>query len=376
MQKNVGNTPGINVGRTNVAIEAALGVKFSPSSVNWLEANISVGGATDQVAEVRDFMSVDAFDRSANSLLVSLTQKIQSRYREAVTNNQTNTTDPTATNSPPPLPAEAEQSLAKLKILSPLAAIQLQAVINAQQFLYKANDKSHGDVMSATRLSADQEWCGGFVATNYRPLKLSALLQGMFWSTLKLEDFFNYKNNFNPYKWIQVDDQVMEVEEYHNRRGSRRRWLAGEQIHAGKELDIRPGDIVLQDNREGIGADHIQIVQSWDTKTNMLYTIDGNGGGYQVDNNLGKGANKNESGAKDEKLENIEQATGYNLRPGGGGGVVGVGSYNLSKEPTREEVKKTREQGKKIVRIVAIGRPSLVDFESQKYLDKPPKKQP
>ncbi|MCY7323923.1 MAG: DUF4157 domain-containing protein [Phormidesmis sp. CAN_BIN36] len=374
MQKNVGTTPGINIGRTNVAIEAALGIKFSLPSANWLEANISVGGATDQVAEVRDFMTVDAFDKSASSLLINLTRKIQSSYKDAVTNNQTNTPDPTATNSPPPLPAEAEQSLAKLKILSPLAAIQLQAVINAQQFLYKANDKSHSDVMSATGLSADQEWCGGFVATNYIPLKLSALWQGMFWSTPKLEDFFNYKNNFNPYKWIQVDNQVMEVEEYHNRRGSRRKWLAGEQIHAGKELDIRPGDIVLQDNRGGIGADHIQMVQSWDTITNTLYTIDGNGGGYQVDNNLGKAANKNESGAKDEKLKNIEQATGHHLRPGGGGGVVGVGSYDLSKESTEEEVKKTREQGKKIVRIVAIGRPSLVDFESQKYSTQPPKK--
>ena len=139
-------------------------------------------------------------------------------------------------------------------------------------------------------------------------------------------------------------------------------------------MDIRPGDIVLQDNRDDSKADHIQMVQSWEPATQTLFTIDGNGGGYQVDNRPIAKANKDKPTPDDEKKKAVEASTGYRLRSGSGGGVVGLGSYNLSAEPTEQEVKKARQNGKKIVRIVGIGRPSLVDFETQRYLTKLPRK--
>jgi hypothetical protein len=371
--------PGINNARSHIAIEAALRVEFSAGSIEWLKTNIKPGGAIDQVAEVRDFMGVDAFDKSANSLLTEITQEIQNIYKDAVVNHQANTTNPTATNSPPPLPAEAVKALAKLKILSPLAAIQLQAVINAQRFLYKSDDRTHKDVMdpSASGLKPDQDWCGGFVETQYIPLKIHSLLKELFWSTQKMESFFTYKRDYDPYHWIKVNNQIMTVQDYHKERGSSRHWLTTD----AKELDIRPGDIVLQDNRGGIGADHIQMVQSWDASTSTLYTIEGNGKAYQVDNNPTKTASTNKLGTKEEtqkerekreKREKIEQSTGYHLR--NDTSAVGLGSYDLSKEPTENEVKKMRAKGTEVVRIVGIGRPSLVDFEDQKYLDKAPKK--
>ncbi len=139
-------------------------------------------------------------------------------------------------------------------------------------------------------------------------------------------------------------------------------------------MDIRPGDIVLQDNRDDTKADHIQMVQSWEPATQTLFTIDGNGGGYQVDNRPIAKANKDKPKPEDEKQKAQEIATGYRLRSGSGGGVVGLGPYNLSAEPTEQEVKKIRQKGKKIVRIVGIGRPSLVDFETHSYLTKLPPK--
>jgi hypothetical protein len=370
MHKIVATVPGINVARTLVAIEAALGLKFSQSSLNWLEINASSGGFWDQVIEIRDFMKPDAFDRSASTLLAKITKQIQASYTKAVQDSQTDAKDAKKTN--PSLPETAQIDLEKLKILSPLAAIQLQAVINAQGYLSMDNSKAHDAVNKATGLTSDQQWCGGFAATNYIPLQLSAQLRGIFWSTEKLLDFFTYKHGYDPYQWINVGDDNLEVQTYHQQRGSLRKWLTGNTINGGGELDIRPGDIILQDNREGLGADHIQMVQSWDPTTQTLFTIDGNGGGYQVDNRSAKQREKDKPKSDEEKRKNIENVTGYKLGSRGSG-VVGVGSYNLSQEPTEDEVTKARAKGKKMVRIVGIGRPSLVDFESQRYLTKLPK---
>ena len=69
MQKIVDTVPGIYHERSRIAIEAALMVEFSAASIEWLKTNIKPDGKIDQVAEVRDFMGVDAFDKSSNSLL-------------------------------------------------------------------------------------------------------------------------------------------------------------------------------------------------------------------------------------------------------------------------------------------------------------------
>jgi hypothetical protein len=188
----VDRVPGIDVARTRIAIEAVLGMKFSQSSINWLDKNSSTGGFSDQVIEIRDFMKPDAFDQSASTLLAKVTQQIQQSYKKAIQDNQTNAKDSVKTTSTPALPAEAQKDLEKLKILSSLAAIQLQAVITAQGYLSMSDSKAHDAVSKAAGLTSDQEWCGGFAVTNYIPLQLSAQLKGVFWSTPKLLDFFTY----------------------------------------------------------------------------------------------------------------------------------------------------------------------------------------
>ena len=113
-----------------------------------------------------------------------------------------------------------------------------------------------------------------------------------------------------------------------------RTWIDAAAIEGGGALDIRAGDLVLIDHSGSGAADHIVMVHSFDMTTNTLFTIGGNDGGYEVDTRATHEAPRGETrGDAASKRERLEGATGQPLRPGGGGGHVGVGSFDLDDQP-------------------------------------------
>jgi len=146
-------------------------------------------------------------------------------------------------------------------------------------------------------------------------------------------------------------------------------------IAADQPLDIRSGDVVLLDHSGSPEADHIQMVESYDPATRHLTYIDGNGGGYVVDNasDETKRAKSDNNAADTDSRHTTETATGRNLKRGAG--PVHVGQYDLGNQPDPAKVPATRGDHVNI-RVFGIGRPSIVDFEDHRYdstsLKKPP----
>jgi hypothetical protein len=417
MQKIVDTVPGIYHERSRIAIEAALRVEFSAASIEWLKTNIKPDGKIDQVAEVRDFMGVDAFDKSSNSLLTAITQEIQNIYSERNKNerDEQSKAGKSKITYSTDSPVGAEEKLKELKILSPLAEIQLRAVIEANKDLVRG--RSASDVRTKSGIDPTAAWCGGFAQTSYDPptaLVKPGLIKWYLQSTQKAYDFFNYLNNYVTQKYIKEDGKWMSIKQYHEDRGSVRTWIDNSKISAGGNLDIRPGDIVTIWNKFGgnlANGDHIQMVQSWDPKTRILLTIAGNDGGYKISHNpAGNSAATGATGVNDEKIKKIEEATGFTLTPRNDyeESHIAVDLRDLSEEinvvpeaPPKKtdsetpEQKSNREEKQKAYNtaiglskdavlqylkknskdptkpkesfIRGIGRPSLVDFEKREY---------
>ena len=241
-----------------------------------------------------------------------------------------------------------------------LAAVQLEAVANAEGRLAAPKD-AHEKAYKAAGMAASDEWCGFFAMEQYMRSDLDSDVKRGFFHVTNVEHYFTYKYAFGPVKdtrvmkWIYADESWHDLRAYHQARGSVRTWLGHADIQAADTPDIRPGDLVLIDNRDTPAADHIVMVHSFDATTNTLYTIGGNDSGYQVDT----GANHKAGNADQQDLEG---ATGQPLKPGGGNHSVAVNAYDVKRVPQ--------------VRIYGIGRPSLVDFEDHRYDSTNPKHPP
>jgi hypothetical protein len=252
-----------------------------------------------------------------------------------------------------------------------LAAIQMQSVREAQISLdedtAKVKSRNKGDI---------ENWCGNFAEEKYIAMKMHDKFKGSFESTLKAMLFFTYKpegiiGGLFP-NVVKADDGTdMPLPQYHEIRKSTRRWYTTAQVMGGGDLDIRPGDIVCLsvaygENVEKPEGDHVVMVESYDPKTRMLYTIGGNDAGYVV-RKPGE-AEPKDTGDDRRKREAAEAATGR-LLGGSGGSHVAIGEQNLKQQPlpaTSGPVKKTH--------VAGIGRPSLVDFEEHQYSYVAPKK--
>ncbi|MFX9826038.1 hypothetical protein ABTP44_20155, partial [Acinetobacter baumannii] len=73
-----------------------------------------------------------------------------------------------------------------------------------------------------------------------------------------------------------------QLKEQHSAQDAARKIITFEDIETECELDILPGDIVLVDNSDKGGADHIQVVYKYNPETRMLTVVDGNGGGFAL----------------------------------------------------------------------------------------------
>jgi hypothetical protein len=245
-----------------------------------------------------------------------------------------------------------------------LAALQLEAVFRAERYLENpANAREES--ARAVGMSSDLEWCGFFVANNYMASSLDRDLRAGFFATGNVRDYFSYRygsgSDARVKRWIFADNAWSQLDQYHDSRGSRRMWTDARDIRDIAVLDIRPGDVVLVDHSDGEMADHIQMVHSYNPTTRELFYIDGNGGGYVVENNPRR------AGAATPRRDRVSAATGHTLGQPTRGGHVGVGSHDLNSQPDPDRVHANPERNRPSARVYGIGRPSIVDFENHYY---------
>ena len=228
-----------------------------------------------------------------------------------------------------------------------LAAIQLEVIANAEGDLADPAE-AHERSWRAAGMAASFDWCGFFAMENYMQSNLDSDLKRGFFHVTNVEHYFTYRYAFGErkhtrvMKWIYAEDSWHDLQEYHTTRGSVRTWIDAAAIEGGGALDIRAGDLVLIDHSGSGAADHIVMVHSFDMTTNTLFTIGGNDGGYEVDTRATHEAPRGETEAAREKRERLEGATGQPLRPGGSGGHVGVGSFDLDDQPAAATLDRDR----------------------------------
>jgi hypothetical protein len=196
--------------------------------------------------------------------------------------------------------------------------------------------RSHGGV------GGTQSWCGAFAYTQ-------AEMSGGFdsrWSEnmqseSKIRETLRYGGH-SATTWIWAGGSWQALHAYHTSRNSERTYRT--VTRAAPEGGIRPGDLVLIDNRRGTDPDHIATVVSFDGR--YLTTVGGNQGG---------------SGHNDQT------------------GVSRSGApFDLSTNPDPNDARQRDTHGRPIpetddtsvhknVRIHGIGRWSIVDYEQHIY---------
>jgi hypothetical protein len=236
-----------------------------------------------------------------------------------------------------------------------LAAIQLEAAVDAEGDLLRNSDEVHRRVARASGMGLEFAWCGMFAVDHYRHSGIDSELAAGFLHVDNVHDFFTYNHNRNARRvprWIWADHAWHDLREYHAQRGAVRTWLTGSAIGSGGQLDIRPGDVALIDvGRDGT-ANHIVMVSSYNASTSTLLTIGGNDAGYVVDPHPGRPATGDQARAEAE--------TGQHLKGGGWGGGAAGGHVGAS-------VHDVKARGRLPSAIFGVGRPSLVDFEDHRY---------
>lgn len=220
-----------------------------------------------------------------------------------------------------------------------LAALQSQAVgaaegeLAAQATEGKAGPEGRARAAGGLPTGA---WCGAFA---YAQLKSSGLDPR--WRVHALstgpsqgwDRLFDYEDDF----WIWTGQEWKPVKQYHaTDRGSVRSFtkLPDTVTAASLAGSVRPGDLVLIDNAAGKYADHITMCRSFDPATGTLQTIGGNEPDIKIDT---WDVNKNPA------------------------------AYDAGKNPDGTKVMKGAR-----TRIYAVGRLSVVDFETRHYADKKP----
>ena len=100
-----------------------------------------------------------------------LTKEIQDNYKKALTEaSKAGKSANTVVTPEKPIPNDqVQEKLDQLKVLDPLAAIQLQAVITASADL-ASGKVGKPEVIKATKLETDMQWCGAFAQKSYGKL--------------------------------------------------------------------------------------------------------------------------------------------------------------------------------------------------------------
>ncbi len=256
-----------------------------------------------------------------------------------------------------------------------LAALQLETVGSALNEWAQTGQGAAADEAQRRRMQreggggAGDEWCGMFCVAQFTHSGIDPALRSQFHNTEHMVGFFNYNVGSweRSFQWIYADSRWQDLAAYHTTRNARRRWWDARAIHDTANLPpIRPGDIVLVDNVGGERPDHIAMVLSYNPTTHELFTIEGNAGGFVVDQHpRGDAA--------------VQSLTGRGVRhqgslPGADGGHVAVNHRpDITQEEDSDEAERryiphrhTRYQHAHS-RIFGIGRPSLVDFERHDY---------
>jgi hypothetical protein len=443
-----GKVAGIDKARLSAALDAVLAKKtgnpLKSTTLDWLAEN-SIAHS-DQVIDIKNTVGLATFEPAfvkivqflGNSiLLVRLPYNISTNLTTVATDAK-GTADPHTDNENrrkmtvstyqatkpflDPLKDITKDRPARYKCENQsvedaiLAALQLEIVFNAENTL-ASPDNARADSATAVGMDKSIEWCGAFVAKSYLESEVVDKMKVGFPSTERLEAFFHYDQYIgNEPMWVLDEGDWKQLQEYHHKRGSERKWIDDKTIFAnGKSgtLDIRPGDVVLLDNNpnkraevevevaddkdptkkkkvtktykydeipaggtikrviEGEKADHVQMVQSWNPATRELFVIEGNSSGYIIDTDSAHPAIAGESEADRKKREEIEAATGKKLTKGKDFSHVAVGMNDLADQPDPSKLKAGRS-----ARVYGIGRLSIVDFENQTYDNSPKNKKP
>ncbi|MEA2169261.1 MAG: hypothetical protein QOF76_2561, partial [Solirubrobacteraceae bacterium] len=224
---------------------------------------------------------------------------------------------------------------------SVLAAFGLEAVGAAEGEVRAGVDASTGNNESADHAGMDRSlnWCGFYALFAYRVADIPERMRSALFHVDNVNNLFNYVNSDRTPAQMIENGAAVSLETYHqNVRGSRRRWWGAETLRTtpAAQLDMRAGDIVLLDNGGAPGPNHIQVVRSWDPQTRVLFTVDGNGGGYTVDQSDRDPANP--TAPADAREARVEASTGMRLHKGPSGGHVGVGMHDLGDQATEADV--------------------------------------
>lgn len=211
-----------------------------------------------------------------------------------------------------------------------LAAIQLEAVGLAEADVAAGGDP-HSAAVASVGGDANANWCGYYAQYGYRVAEEPRALRQALFHVTNVENLFTYVNDTRTPAAMIVGGRAESLRAIHAGRNAPRRWWDAATLRstAADQLPLRPGDIVLVDNAGKPGPNHIQTVRSWDPATRMLFTIDGNGGGYVVDNSPGAAT----AAPGSPKEARVEASTGLRLRGGPEGGHAGVGAADLGSQP-------------------------------------------
>jgi hypothetical protein len=208
------------------------------------------------------------------------------------------------------------------------------------------------------------DWCGMFAAANmFRAAEFDPKLRRAFAHTDNVNDFFQYTASVNPTrtpKAVWADGEWMLLRDYHEKRGSVRQWIVGPAASA----DIRPGDIALIRHKGVKGSDgianHIVMVESYDPVSGTMTSIEGN---------VTEGLHPDASGA-------AEKTAGGDLKSSSTAHTSTVVEVRNMKDDTTLTPGGAgpgdtyRARGHKTV--YAVGRPSLVDFETHDFAEQLP----
>lgn len=268
---------------------------------------------------------------------------------------------------------------------------KLQSIADFAFTLLQMSPVKGKEVIFASEHPTDpNNWCGNTLGYFYKNGGASKkIVNTYFAGTLGLSSYgsyykvgfdmnsgelVNYQRSLKIPK-ITIDGQSIPLEEYHTQRGISRKIILFDEIQAGGELDILPGDIVLFDGRNKSGPDHIQMVYQWDESDRTLIVIDGNGGGFALGgyganpaDPIAAGNNKsNDNTLKTDKIEILKDKLGVDViyTNDGASGRVGITCHILTNE--HQINPPTQNTSLPHARIWAIIRPSLADFEDHEY---------
>jgi|GEM_PF-3134975 len=212
-----------------------------------------------------------------------------------------------------------------------------------------------------TKYKKVADWCGMFVTSHlFRGGGLDQELRAGFLHVDNVIDYFNYtqaaKADRVP-KSVWADGEWHELKDYHGIRGSVRKWtprsVVKSTMEGGGGLDVRPGDVVLIDHSGTKSSpQHITMVESYDPKSKILTTIEGNTGGIQ---------------APDGKVKGEDGEEHWMRHKGADGSGVHTRDLGDMGKPGRKAKKGQAYKGRAGSTVFAIGRPSVVDFEEHSF---------